>query len=203
MIAALGFDDGHELDQAVSERLSELGVPGTFYLIANRIPRLDLSWYKEHEIASHSQTHPHMQRLKADSLDAETSASRDALERWSGRRVSGFAYPYGQTSLAAVESVFESGYEWARMFCVDPENAYLLPEPMLCPITGWLQRSENDVLAFARRSGRPIHVCGHSYGYDTAAKLDQLTEFIRALLLLGYVFVTTSEYISQCRRDNP
>ena len=65
------------------------------------------------EIGSHSHSHPHLDTLDRDSLEAELSRSKEELEDIIGRPVTAFAYPFGQYNEFVVEAVREAGYTQA------------------------------------------------------------------------------------------
>jgi peptidoglycan/xylan/chitin deacetylase (PgdA/CDA1 family) len=65
------------------------------------------------EMASHSHTHPQLDRLPAASVREELDRSRCLLEDNLGLLVAGFAYPYGYLNRAARAAVAAAGFGYA------------------------------------------------------------------------------------------
>ena len=65
------------------------------------------------EIGSHSHTHPDLSRLPPEEQRHELSRSKEVLEELLGKRVDGFAYPYGRYDQSTLEALKSSGYRWA------------------------------------------------------------------------------------------
>lgn len=65
------------------------------------------------EVASHSHTHPQLDRVPATILRHEVQRSRDLLEDKLGLAVDGFAYPFGYWTRAARAAVGAAGYRYA------------------------------------------------------------------------------------------
>ena len=68
---------------------------------------------REHEIGSHSVTHPILTRLAPDEVGRELADSRAALEAWTGRPVTGFCYPNGSWSPEVRQACIDAGYAHA------------------------------------------------------------------------------------------
>ncbi len=215
-IPTLSFDDGHERDRDVIGVLLKTETPATFYIVANRTYKeghdeswcsecrldalslehhLDAASYLIVEIGSH--TMQHLRQPVTD--DFELKGSKERLEEWCGRPVVAFAYPCGKASLEMAEAVKAAGYTFARTFAVDPENAYQIPEPFLLPITAYLDDPSYDhVWQKQMRAGKPIHLAGHGYHYDSPQKLARLASVIGDLKGSGYRFISNTEFVSQC-----
>lgn len=65
------------------------------------------------EVASHSHTHPQLDRVSADLIRDEVYRSRDMLEDNLGLGVDGFAYPFGYWNRAARAAVAAAGYRYS------------------------------------------------------------------------------------------
>lgn len=153
---ALTFDDGyaswHEVALPV---LRELGLPATFFVCSgyvglerdtadqfarrhlrrtqmltplSREQLRRLAEVATFEIGSHTVHHVDLRSLKEPELEMEIAAGRSQLEDLTGRQVSLFAYPFGESSHAtpsAKTALKKAGFEWA--FTIVPtfvERAY-------------------------------------------------------------------------------
>ena len=112
------FDDGVEQDKRLIEIFDRYGLKGTFNLNSglfgmksrfvrtifgatntvchNTIPMDEIKQvYEKHEVASHTATHPTLRDLPDDGIIAEVSEDSKVLERVTGKKVCGIAYPNG------------------------------------------------------------------------------------------------------------
>ena len=129
----LTFDDGFEnfLSEAAPV-LQEHSFTATVYLVTDRcgqfndwsgnpqeLPRSPLlSWRQIRDLSacgfefgSHTVTHPDLTKLDPDTVDAELSRSKIAIEDEIGKEVTSFAYPFGRMTSAvrnAVEFLYGS-----------------------------------------------------------------------------------------------
>ncbi len=96
----LTFDDGtYDHPKHAIPMLDHYGVKGTFYVNAAQ----NYVWHKKalangHEIANHTNSHPHLLSIAADSLKVEISDFKKELQAQIGAQVTTFAYPYGEGS---------------------------------------------------------------------------------------------------------
>ena len=126
---ALTFDDGfRNFYEHAFPVLQQRGFPATVFVVTGFcgklnnwasqpstpvIPRLPLmSWGELREIAaagitlgSHTATHPRMAALSEAQMDEELRVSQTVLEDSVGRRVTSFAYPYGESTLRVRDAV--------------------------------------------------------------------------------------------------
>ncbi len=65
------------------------------------------------EIGGHTKTHPRLSRLDLLAMEHEILGSKRELEDLLGKRVSSFAYPFGDFNKAVVNAVRKAGYEIA------------------------------------------------------------------------------------------
>jgi peptidoglycan/xylan/chitin deacetylase (PgdA/CDA1 family) len=64
-------------------------------------------------IGAHTCTHPSLPLLKRDNLQREISGSRQQCEEITGRRVGGFAYPFGDFDDSTANAVRSAGMDYA------------------------------------------------------------------------------------------
>jgi len=112
------FDDGVEQDKRLIEILDRYSLKCTFNINSGlfekrsshtamlfgithtfnnrRIPADELKdVYKNHEVAAHSLTHPILTSLEDSEIIKEMKEDAEALEKLSGQKINGFAYPGG------------------------------------------------------------------------------------------------------------
>jgi peptidoglycan/xylan/chitin deacetylase (PgdA/CDA1 family) len=131
---AVTFDDGcASFGDIAAPRLAAHGLAATLFVVADRvgttnawngvaergIPELPLlDWaalirlmQRGVTLASHTRTHPSLPRLHGEALAEEIVGAADAIEHYTGRRPTGFAYPYGGVSAEAA-GVVAATYSW-------------------------------------------------------------------------------------------
>jgi peptidoglycan/xylan/chitin deacetylase (PgdA/CDA1 family) len=130
----LTFDDAYtDFESTVMPILQEHGFPATLYvptayvggtaswlLDCNEDQRPILSWRAIRdiaaagiEVASHSHSHPQLDRVPFRVLEDEVRRSRGLLEDKLGATIAGFAYPFGYWNRAVRSSVAAAGYSYA------------------------------------------------------------------------------------------
>lgn len=132
---ALTFDDGFEnFGDTAWPILQEHGLPATVFVVADHVGRTNrwggetdpsvpelplLDWgslarlaEEGLELGSHTRRHPRLPGLEAESLEEEVAGSAGVIERHTGVRPAGFAYPYGALDRTSQEAVADR-YAWA------------------------------------------------------------------------------------------
>lgn len=129
------FDDGVEQDKRLINLFNQYGLKGTFNLnsgrlgmkgslqrtifgttntvLCNKIPIDEIGQvYENHEVASHTVTHPTLRDLSDEEIIAQVSEDAVALERVVGKKVCGMAYPngYGPTDPMLYEKLTGTKY---------------------------------------------------------------------------------------------
>ncbi len=139
-IVILTFDDGYD-DNFIYAKpiLEKYGFKGTFFIISGKIGHSgymsedqvkELS--QEHEIGSHSYSHPSIAKLSDYYLEREIMQSKQDLEKITGKKIISFCYPAGKYDDKAVAKLSESGYKVAvttesSTGSVDINNLLLVP----------------------------------------------------------------------------
>ena len=128
------------------ELMNQYGLKGTFNLnsglmetefewthrngmIVKRLPTSVVAeLYKNHEVASHTLTHPYLSQLTESEVMEEMSKDKENLERLTGRPVLGFGGPFHHWSPLIVECAKRCGFEYARnaeeRYCYAPPEEY-------------------------------------------------------------------------------
>ena len=94
-----------------SKELVRAGTPGKVVLNWDHVREMAGSGLVE--FFSHTMTHARCDTLPADDLLGELRGSREAIEEKTGRPCRYLCWPYGRTSLAAVETAKQAGYQAA------------------------------------------------------------------------------------------
>ena len=107
------FDDGVKQDLRLIKILNKYGLKATFNINSlclgkkgavwvsgkkvkhDKVSERQLALYKGHEIAAHTLTHPFLTSLDEEGIVYEVEEDRKNLERLTGQKVVGMAYPGG------------------------------------------------------------------------------------------------------------
>lgn len=121
----LTFDDGYLNHYQIARSLNRQGINATFFIITHlksyggktllaKKPELirEIS-EMDHEIGSHSCTHPNLVDLTLSNIEKELKASKELLEGIINKKVQGFAYPYGAYDKRVLDTV-KLYYDYAR-----------------------------------------------------------------------------------------
>ena len=79
-----------------------------------------------HEIASHSNTHPHVNNLTYEQNIEEIEKSNDKIEKITGKRTNIYRAPYGEYNNTVIKSAQDKGYytiQW-NLDTLDYSRAY-------------------------------------------------------------------------------
>lgn len=181
------YDDGVGQDIRLIEMFDRYGLRGTFnlnlglqkesntfvksgivvrHLNAEDLPKV----YARHEVAGHTYTHAHLERLEEGAIREEITRCQDGLAQLFGREVLGMAYPYGTYDERVIRVAQEAGVRYSRT-CVETEGfeapADLLRLPATC------RHANPRLLELARRfvetdpqTPQLFYLWGHSYEFD-------------------------------------
>lgn len=132
----LSIDDGTVYDEKVIPILNRHHIKGTFnlnsglddfvwYNEGRPVRRLSLPravvLYQNHEIASHSLTHPHLTQCNDDHIGYEVGVDKENLERIFARPVTSFAFPfedYDDRCINRIRAI--DGFTAIRVSEIDP-----------------------------------------------------------------------------------
>ena len=121
MIILSSWDDGHPNDLRVAELMGKHGLNGTFFIpIGNceGMPVLSARAMRElgqcFEIGGHTIDHVYLDRVTEAELTRQVSEGKRGLEEILGACVSGFCYPGGRVTPAAIAAIRSAGFTYAR-----------------------------------------------------------------------------------------
>ena len=200
------YDDGVIQDERLVGIFNRYGVKATFNINSGsrypgKIPPEHIaSLYAGHEVASHAEFHSALDRLPATDVLRELWHDRENLERLCGVPVTGFAYPYGLYSDAAVALLKAAGFEYARTVGEIGGNRRL-PDDFLRwdPSCHHRDALEHMKTFFADKSRMlsVLYIWGHSYEFDRDGNWDLIEEICRQLAGRDDVWFATN--IEICR----
>ena len=184
--ATFSYDDGNAADLKLLEIFNKYGVKGTFNLNSwgYEHDKRDIKGetldevYKGHEIACHTYTHPHLEKMPASMQYEEIIKDRLLLEKYSGRMVRGFAYPFGTYNEDTVTAMKTAGIVYGRTTASTHE--FNLPEDF----RRWnptchhndskevMDRFIHSVEKCPWRAGLVLYIWGHSYEFNNDGNWD-------------------------------
>lgn len=193
------YDDGVVQDIRFVALLDKYGIKGTFNLnsqlmeqefewthpkgfAVKRLPKdAVVNLYKNHEVASHTLTHPYMHDMSENEILHQMGLDAYKLEQIFGRRISGFAVPFSYYSNLIAQCAEHTGFEYARKS--DESLSYKPPEDYYHWQTGIFhlnpkleQFAENFFTT--EQELALLQIVGHSYDLDA----ENMWEYIENLL---------------------
>ena len=128
----ISYDDGVLQDVRFVALMNQYGLKGTFNLNSG-LMETEFAWthpngmtvkrlpttvvaelYQNHEVASHTLTHPYLSSLTAEEVMEEMARDKENLERVTGKPVLGFAGPFHHWGQEIMECAKRCGFEYAR-----------------------------------------------------------------------------------------
>lgn len=234
------YDDGVEQDVRFVALLNKYALKGTFNLNSG-LMRERYTWYHEngmavtrlhpnqvaklymdHEVASHTLTHPYMQELSKEEILRQMDEDRVNLEWLLNRPVRGFAVPFDHYSDLIARCARRCGFEYARMSevslsykpCTDwfhwKTGVYHIMPELLPFVEGFLHTDEELAVC---------QIVGHSYDLDALELWDTMEsvcakiaaqrdiwpttnlELVRYLRAMEQSVITDSEIQNHSRRE--
>lgn len=183
------YDDGVTQDVRFVELLNRYGLKGTFNLnsqlmeeqfewvhecgmvIKRLSPEEARNTYGNHEIASHTLTHPYMRGKTDAQLMWELGEDKRRLEQLFRREVAGFAVPFHYYSQKIAAVAKQCGFVYSR--CSEESRGYSPYQNPFCWKSGIFHLSpelDGYVDGFFE-TGQELALCqiiGHSYDLDVA-----------------------------------
>lgn len=189
----MSYDDGKWEDERLVGIFNQYGIKGTFNLNAGlyedpqygRLPKeMIRDLYKGHEVATHTYTHPTIERCPLVEVAQEILKDREELEELTGGLVRGHAYPNGSYS-EEIKALFKQlGIAYGRVVPSRPD--YALPKD---PLEWYPTCHHNDpelmkkAQFFAdfqkRQYLKLMYVWGHSYEFTNNDNWEVIEEFCK------------------------
>ena len=190
----MSYDDGKIQDRRLVEIFNKYGIKGTFninYGIMDsgkdprRIQKEQVAeLYKGHEVATHTFTHPTIERCPMTEVAAEILEDRNGLEKLVGAPVRGHAYPNGSYN-EEIKLLFKQlGIAYGRV--VQSVADYALPadplewHPTCHHNDPELMKKAEYFANFGKRQYlKLMYVWGHSYEFDDRNNWEVIEEFCK------------------------
>ncbi len=188
----MSYDDGREEDRRLVSIFNENGIKGTFNLNSgirqdpNRIPLEEYAeLYKGHEIASHTLTHPTIERCPIEHVAYQLLEDRKELEKYAGYPVRGLAYPNGSYSEEIKRLLPMTGIRYART--VGSSDNFGMPkDPYEWKATchhnhNLLELGDQFLALFKTQYLYLMYVWGHSYEFTDKNNWDLIETFCKKM----------------------
>lgn len=192
----LSFDDGSIEDRKMVEILNRYKIKCTFNLNSgvmdgneSKVQFAEFTeLYKEHEVACHTYTHPHLNNLDLGGIAYQIIKDRETLEEKTGKIVEGFAYPYGLSETdGMVDCIRNCGIKYGRT-TVATHNFELPTDYLRWNPTCW--QADSSVFELVKEFFKPddiehpwrikpllFYLWGHSYEFkNNWQRLEQICE---------------------------
>lgn len=188
----MSYDDGKIQDERLIGIFNKYGIKGTFNLNyglmereqeppripGNRVAEL----YRGHEVATHTMTHPTIERCPLTEVAEEILEDRKGLEELTGQLVRGHAYPNGSYSEEIKQLFRQLGIAYGRVVPSVPD--FELPaDPMEWHPTCHhrdpeLMKKAEFFAGFQKKQYlKLMYVWGHSYEFDNDDNWDVIEKF--------------------------
>ena len=209
----LSYDDGVWQDVRLVEMLNQYGLKCTFNLNSGlmdppfvwesdgvRVERMPPDklpgLYQGHEIASHTLHHCDLTQLSDGELFEQVIDDKHALEKMFGQKVTGFAYPYGNTNKKVKFLLNQCGVSYARG--VRSTHSFDMPEDLL-DISPTCRHKEDGIFDLAREfialqpdSPKLFLLWGHSYEFDMQRGWERFERFCDLIAGHDDIFYATT-----------
>jgi hypothetical protein len=189
-VLTMSYDDGKEEDRRLVSIFNENGIKGTFNLNAGidwDDKRIPLSEYKDlyqgHEVASHTYTHPTIERCPIDQVLAQVIEDRKGLEKLVGYSVRGMAYPNGSYTKQIQDILPKLGIKYARV--VGNSDNFAMPVNYMewkatCHHNhNLLELGQQFIDLFKKQYLYMMYVWGHSYEFSDRNNWEVIEEFCK------------------------
>ncbi len=188
----MSYDDGKIQDERLVGIFNKYGIKGTFNLNYGlmereqeppRIPRSRVAeLYQGHEVATHTMTHPTIERCPLTEVAEEILEDRKGLEELTGQLVRGHAYPNGSYSEEIKQLFKQLGIAYGRV--VPSVPGFELPADPL----EWyptchhndpelMQKAEFFANFQKKQYLKLMYVWGHSYEFDNNDNWEVIEKF--------------------------
>lgn len=217
------YDDGVLQDKRFVELLDKYGIKGTFNLNSG-LMKIGFQWthesglavkrlcedtvknlYKNHEVASHTLTHPYMNCLSEAEIMRELTEDKANLEKLFRRMVKGFAVPFDYFSPLIKECVKKAGFDYCR---ISEESGSFAPPADVFALRPGIFHTSTKIKDFVRNfinTDEELATCiiaGHSYDLDTENLWEDLEEIFALVSKQNNIwFATTAELVAYLKEE--
>lgn len=201
------YDDGEHYDRRLVGIFNEYGLKGTFHLNSGNLgkhtpgniyvdPSEITSLYEGHEVACHGVHHKNMPRIPLSVMTRELYEDRIALEKYTGKIVQGFSYPFGNYTPELIEALKAVGLKYART--VEATHGFFPPGDFMM----WHPtcHHDEDLIEDGKRFldvpdyiELPLmYVWGHSFEFGRSGDWTVIEEFARMMSQKSDIWYATN-----------
>jgi peptidoglycan/xylan/chitin deacetylase (PgdA/CDA1 family) len=188
-VLTLSYDDGKGADRRLVDIFNKNGIKGTFHINSglfdwdpDRVqPHEIKELYKGHEVATHTVTHPTIERCPMPLVVQQVLEDRKNLEKMVGYPVRGMSYPNGSYSNEIKAMLPHVGIEYSRV--VGSTQDFGMPKDLYqwqatCHHkTNLMKLAQDFVALFKRQYLYMMYVWGHSYEFNNDNNWELIEEF--------------------------
>ena len=213
------IDDGTVFDKKSIEIFDKYGVHATFNLnsglddfvwyfndeipIRRLVLKDHVDLYKNHEIASHSLTHPYLDSCSEEEIIRQVNEDIQNLENIFQRKITSFATPF-RTSGNRETDIIKNNcpVNNIRISCID-ESMDIPSDVFNIKITALdINRAFELLPEFINRKEGVFIYAGHSYDFAVKTSFEKLEEFIVEILKHDDIkIVTMSELVDILKKS--
>ena len=195
-VLTMSYDDGMSQDERLVSIFNKYGIKATFNLnygglgksrSAGRIRVSEervMELYKGHEIATHTNNHPTIERCSLVQVTREILEDRKGLENLTGSIVRGHAYPNGSYSEEIKQLFRQLGIAYGRV--IESVANFKLPSdplewhPTCHHNDSELMKKAEFFVNYKKKTYlKLMYVWGHSYEFDIDDNWDVIEEFCK------------------------
>ena len=207
------YDDGILQDKRTIEILKKYNLVGTFNLIYGMQREekfrngIDCSYldldkeyhlYDDMEIANHTYCHPHLPELNYEDNKVQFEKNRVFLEKLTGKKVYGAAYPYGTYNQESIKALSDLGIEYCRdtksTYDFSLPNNWLLWHPTIHHNDPKL-RETLDKFYESQIELACFYLWGHSYEFALQDNFSILDDFCKEVSKRDDIYSATNHEI--------
>ena len=184
------IDDGTIYDETTIEIFNRYGIKGTFNLNSGLqdfvwykgdlpVRRLDLYRYKDiyknHEVASHSLTHPFLTNMSDDAVYHEVKEDVDNIERIFDRKVTSFSFPFDGFDERTINIIKSVGI--THIILPEIDDSFRFPSDTYhIKVTSWnIDDALEKFERFIKDKNAELFVyLSHSYDYEFDSSYNKL-----------------------------
>ena len=203
-ILTMSYDDGHETDRKLVEIFNKFGIKGTFFINSGTleepvtINKSELAeLYDKHEVAVHTVSHPHLERLPLQNIVQEVIQDRQNLEQLCGYPVRGMSFPYSTYNDDVLSAIKSCGIVYSRT--ANSTKSFSFPMNFLT----WNPtcHHNDNVLEMGKRflddfnfpwRSDLFYVWGHSYEFNNDNNWDLIETFCEQMAGYEQVWYATN-----------
>ena len=190
---AFSYDDGNIADRKLVGIFDKYGMRGTFHIPSawlktkpqNRVTEAEIkTLYAGHEISGHGANHLSMSKLPQKKLEQELDEEIANWMRITGKRIRGYAYPYGSYSDKVIAEMKKRDLFYSRT--VGRSKTFDLPADFLRWDPQGHHNNKIDQLADKYLALKPkkmtvLLIWGHSYEFAKADNWQIMENFCKKM----------------------